>query len=417
MSRQGIRPSPQSSEIKPRFFYGYIVVAVAFISLMVIIGTHHSFGVFFKPLVTEFGWTRAITSGAFSLSAIMLGLFGTIMGWLTDKIGPRIVLSICGFLFGLGFILMSQVGTVWQLYLFYGVIIGIGRSGVWVPLASTVAKWFAARRSLMTGVIMAGMSVGGLIIPLVASWLILTYQWRTSYLILGVVVLPIVISAAQFLRRDPTQMGQVPYHHNESEGTSSKLETKSLSLSEALYTKQFWMAFGIEFSLGLCGYSIMIHIVPHAIDLGISAVNAASILATISCLGIVGQIVLGVAGDRIGNRQVFIICFILMSAALLWLTPAIEMWKLYLFAAIFGFAFGGAGVSESPLAAMLFGLRSHGLIYGVLNFGFTIGASIGPFLAGYIFDITNSYQIAFIGCAGIAIFGAILATVLKPSRS
>ena len=132
-----------------------------------------------------------------------------------------------------------------------------------------------------------------------------------------------------------------------------------------------------------------------------------------SGLTIIGHVVLGGVGDRIGNRQVFIIGFALLSGTLLWLLLAIEIWKLYLFASIFGLAFGGCSTSESPLAARLFGLRSHGSIYGVLNLSFTIGSSIGPFLMGYIYDITQGYHISFMICAGVAITGAILSARLR----
>jgi len=129
---------------------------------------------------------------------------------------------------------------------------------------------------------------------------------------------------------------------------------------------------------------------------------------------IVGRVVLGSAADRIGNRQIFIIGFILVSAALFWLVPAMEMWRLYLFAVVFGFAVGGMGPSESPLIAGLFGLSSHGLILGVIALGFTIGASSGPLLTGYIFDVTGSYQAAFLVSAAIGIIGLVLTALLRP---
>ena len=134
-------------------------------------------------------------------------------------------------------------------------------------------------------------------------------------------------------------------------------------------------------------------------------------------LTVVGNVVLGSAGDRIGNRQVFIIGFILMSAALFWLAPATEESILYIFAAIFGLAYGGCAASESPLVAVLFGLGSHGLILGVIGLGFTSGAAVGPILAGRIFDITGSYQVAFLVCAAFGIIGLILTALLTPTKT
>jgi MFS family permease len=409
-----IQQVPQSPGARPRFFYGYIVVGAALLILAIMWGAYNSFGIFFEPVLTNFGWTRAMISGALSLSWIVQGVLGIIMGRLTDRFGPRVALTICGFLVGLGYLLMSQIGTVWQLYLFYGVIIGSGMGGSWVPIVSTVARWFVKRRNLMTGIVLIGISIGTLIAPPVASRLISAYDWRMSYIIVGGIVLVVVVLAAQLLRRDPTQANQRPY--GESEGEKQEvLETHPFSLREAVHTQQFWLTSGMFFCLGFCVYTIMAHIVLHAIGLGISSIRAADILAIIGGLSIASRIVLGSAADRFGNRWVFIIGFILIAAALFWLVPAQEAWGLYLFAAVFGFAFGGCVTSESPLVAGLFGLSSHGLILGVINLlGFTFGAAVGPLIAGYIFDVTNSYQLAFIICAATGVAGLILTVLLTP---
>ncbi len=414
IARQVIQQSPGA---KPEFFYGYIIVATAFSIMVAIFGLYYSFGIFFDPVLLEFGWTRATTSGAFSLSMIVYGLLNVAVGGFTDRFGPRMVVTICGVLIGLGYLLMSQISTVWQLYLFYGVIIGAGMGGSFIALLSSVAKWFVKRRGMMTGIVMAGIGIGTLIGPPVASWLIATYGWRLSYVILGSIVLLVVVLAAQFLRRDPTQVGQVAYGADEVEKLRPRLGAGGFSLREAIYTRQFWIVFAMLFCFGFGLYAVLVHIAPHAIELEISAANAASILAAIGVSSILGKVLLGIAVDRIGGRLGFIISFILISAALFWLVPVTEVWRLYLFAAIFGFAYGGCGVSEAPLVAGLFGLRSHGLVLGVINVGFTIGGSLGPLMAGYIFDVTGSYQVAFLISAIIGIVGLILAAVLRPSSA
>jgi len=128
------------------------------------------------------------------------------MGGLNDRLGPRIVLTIAGFLAGLGYLLMSQIGAAWQLYLFHGVVVGVGMSGILVPMLSTVARWFVARRNVMSGIVMAGIGVGTLVASPVANWLISVYEWRVSYIIMGSIVLIVTVLAAQFLKRDPTSM-------------------------------------------------------------------------------------------------------------------------------------------------------------------------------------------------------------------
>lgn len=413
MASQEIRYSPGA---KPGFFYGYIVVAATFLIMMVVWGMYNAVGVFFKPLLTEFGWSRAMTSGAVSTSMIIRGSLGIVMGRLNDRFGPRMVLSLCGFLFGLGLLLMSRISAVWQLYLLYGVIVGTGLSGAWVPLLSTVARWFSDRRSFMTGIVLTGNVVGGLIIPPVATQLILAYDWRTSYLILGSISLIIVVLLAQFLKRDPAQIGQVPYGMNKAEKQGLKAETEAFSFREAVYTRQFWLVFGISVCIGFSVFATLVHIVPHATDLGISAVSAANILVSLSGASIVGRVVLGSAGDKIGNRQVLIIGFVLISVALFWLVVATEVGEIYLIAAVLGFGMGGSALAPSPLVAGFFGLRSHGLIYGFISLGYSIGASIGPFLAGYIFDVTSIYQLAFLISAALSILGLMLAAVLRPIK-
>jgi MFS family permease len=354
-------------------------------------------------------------SGASSLSFILMGVLGIVMGGLTDRFGPRIVLTLCGFLLGLGFLLMYQVQAQWQLYLFYGVLVGIGMSGIWAPLLSLVARWFTRRRGLMTGIVISGGGFGALIGPPVITRLIAVYNWRLSYLLLGGMVLVVIVVAAQFLRRDPGDVGQLPYGEDEVKERVSELETGGFSLREAVYTAQFWVVFFMFFCYGMGIFSILVHIVPNAIGLGISPVSAANILASISGISIIGNFAMGRAIDKIGPRQAFIIGFIVLSAGLLWVMQAGEMWKLYLFALIFGLTHGGAATAQAPLVARLFGLKSHGSIFGIAILGFTLGGASGPVVTGYIFDLTGSYQLAFLVCAVIGIVGLVLAAVLKPT--
>ncbi|MFC2047719.1 MFS transporter, partial [Chloroflexota bacterium] len=336
------------------------------------------------------------------------------MGRLNDRFGPRIIMVVSGLLLGLGYLLMSQVGSIWQLYLFFGVMIGISMSGTVVPLLSTVARWFVRRRGMMTGIIISGLGLGTLIIPPVVRWLIATYGWRTSYIIVGVMALVLITLAGYLLRRDPAQMEQSPYGENKVRGENIDLETRGYSLREAVHTRQFWMLCGMFLIAGYCLHTIILHIVIHATGLGISAASAVNILAVYGGVSFFGKVIMGSAGDRIGNRPALIISFILMAIVLFWLIPAKEAWMLYLLVAIFSFSFSGLDTLMSPIVAELFGLTSHGVIFGVIIFSITIGGAIGPVLAGHIFDITHSYQLAFLACAGVAIMGTMITLLLKP---
>jgi MFS family permease len=404
------------SNPKQGFFYGYIIVIAAFLIMVVTQGVHYAFGVFFKPISNELSWTRAITSGAFSLSWIIQGILGILVGGINDRFGPRMVLTVCALLFGLGYFLMSQIDAVWQIYLFYGVIIGIALGGTYIPPTSTVARWFTSRRSTMTGIILAGMGAGTFIMPPIINQLISVYDWRMTYIIMGGVVLVVMATAAQFMKRDPSKVGRLPYGEQGNIDRDSGTNDRGFSLKEAAMTGQFWQVFGILFCSSCCVFSILVHISPHATDIGISTAVATNFISTIGAASVIGKVAFGNIADRIGNRRIYIICFVLMVISLLWLMQIGEIWMLYMFAVVFGLAYGGCSVSMSPLVANLFGIRLHGLISGVVNNGFTIGATVGPLVVGYIFDVSGGYNGAFLFLAVVAITGLILTLFLKPTE-
>jgi MFS family permease len=413
MSRKEIQ---RSCGTGPSFFYGYVVVGALLIAIVAMWSPYYAFGVFFKQLLDEFGWTRALISGAFSIAMITQGLLSAVMGKLNDKSGPRVVIILCGCLLGLGYLLMSQIHAIWHFYLVYGLIIGTGMSGAFVPHMSTVAKWFITRRSLMTGIVASGSGIAILIGSPIATKLISVYNWRISIIIVGLLAVLLIVLSAPFLKRTPTQVGLQPYRGSEGETSELSPQVKSFSLKEALRTNQFWLVWGLCFCYGFCLFTITVHVIPFATDMGISAVGAASIMVIIGVMGIIGKIVVGGAGDRRGNKNILIFSFSLWVLAYLWVLIASNEWMLYLFAAAFGIAFGGNSTSHSPLVARLFGLSSHGLIYGVIGIGVYCGGALGPFLAGYIFDTTDTYQSAFMLCAVIGIVGIILTALLKPTK-
>ena len=401
----------------PRFFYGYIVVAASFVIMVVAQGVYIVFGIFFNPLLEEFGWTRAVISGAYSLSSIIQGVLGIAMGGLVDRFGPRIVVTVCGVFLGAGYILMSRINTEWQIYLFYGVIAGIGMSGLWVPLLSPISRWFVARRSLMTGIVMSGMTIGGVAAPLIVSRLIVAYDWRLTFIIIGGVALFGIVLFAQFLKRDYGRPGQLTDVAGEDTRRKSSPAIIGYNFKEAIHTVQFWLCFGILFCFGYSILAIVVHLVPYITGLGFSDVSAAGVLAVNNGVGIIGNFFVGgIIGDRIGNRKVLLIGFVLAIASLVWLLPSRELWMFHLFAIILGIAAGSVGTSESPLVARLFGLKNHGLLYGVFVLGFSIGGAAGPFVTGYIYDVSRSYHSAFLVCIAFMFVGFVLIVLLRPTR-
>jgi len=408
---------------KPKIFYGWIIVIAASCVILTMYGTLFTFGVFFKPVLTEFGWTRAMTSGAFSLCILTHGVLSIIIGRLTDKYSPRIVVIACGLSLGAGYLLMSQTSSLWQVYLFYGILIGMGMGGAWIPQVSTVARWFEKRRGLATGIAASGEGIGILILAPLARWLISGYGWRTSYIVVGVIALALIISAAQFLKRHPEKIGLLPSYGRKANATEidpakyhKSSVTQDFSLSKAVKGRQFWMILALFFFFEFSILSIMNHIVIHATDIGISETTAANILATIGGVSILGRIALGAFADKVGSKQAIITGLAILAVALLWLQLARVEWMLYLFAAIFGFAFGGLLVQISLIIAESFGLTSHGTIFGVIAFGLIVGGALGPVVVGHIFDITGSYQRGFLICAAASIISFVLALLLKPTH-
>ncbi len=404
---------PETS--KPRFFYGFIVVIAASLILVVFQGIYFSFGVFLKPLASEFGWTRAMTAGAFSVCTMLYSFLFIFTGQLNDRFGPRIVVTVGGLLLGLGYILMSLIGTLWQLYFFYGVIVAIGMSGGLVPLVSTTSRWFIKRRGLMGSIVLSGAGIGTLIMPLISNWLISNYGWRSAYIALGGAALLIIIVGAQFLRRDPGQVGQLPYGTNEAKVANSTTKATGFTVREVLKTSQFRILATLSFFDGYFVFTIMSHIVPHATDLGIGEATAAGILATIGGFNFIGRISGGAFSDRIGNKPTLLASFVLTTLAVSMLLVITEPWPFYLFAAVIGLGSGGLIGVKPSLIGELFGLKSHGAIYGLNIFITFSGGAIGAAVAGIIFDVSGSYTVAFTICIIASISALILTVLLKPT--
>jgi MFS family permease len=395
--------------------YGYIIVLACFLIQGIGIGSFIAYGVFFKPLLTEFGWSRATISGASSMAFLLMGLLGILAGNLNDKFGPRIIMVVTGVLFGSAYLLLSKLNSVWQLYLFYGLVGGIGLSSVDVIALTTIARWFVWRRGMMTGIVKVGTGAGQLVMPLLAGIFIVDYGWRCAAVFVGIVVLVIVTGSGLLLRRDPGQMGQLPDGGREPPRGQQDLSEIGLSLQEALRSRTFWMVCLVGLLAGYCFLTIMVHIVPHASDIGMEPIKAAGVLSTIGGVSMLGRLSTGLAIDRIGNKKSLIICFILLILSFLWLQVAKEMWMLYLFAVIYGVTHGAFFTVISPIVARLFGIRSHGVLFGIVAFSVTVGGAIGPVLAGHIFDITRSYHLVFLILTGVSIASLLLSLFLKPA--
>ena len=399
---------------RPRLYYGYVIVAVASIMMMMIWGTFNSFGVFFESFIKEFGWTRAVTSGASALNTMIFGILCVFSAGLSERLGPRWVITICSIILGVGYLLMARLASTWDLYLSFGVFVAVGMSA-YIPLLSLVPRWFTGNRGRMNAVVLSGMGLGIMIVPLVASYLISVWQWRSSYLAIAIATLIVMVAASQFLKIPPRQALQ-----DENGGAplpSADQGNEGLTFGQALRTREFALICLLYFSFLFCLVSITVHLVIHAIGLNIPATRAALTLSLIGGACIVGMNVMGNVADRFSNKIASGVSYSLMGLSLVWLIPSHSEWSLYLFSIFFGFAYGGMQVLFSPLVAELFGTRSHGVILATGALVGSVGAAVGPIIAGSLFDAFGSYTIAFILCAMLAFMGAASSLLLQKRPS
>ncbi len=406
----GKNPNPRVGT--DRFYYGWVVLAASFIVLLVAMGVRFSFGVFFKSLEDAFSLTRALTSGIFSVYMILSALFAIIGGLALDRYGPRAVFVAVGLFTGLSLFLTSWASTPWYLFITYSLLLAIGTGPVYAATMAITSRWFIKRRGLAVGIVSSGGGIGIMVMSPFAAWLIISFGWQTSYLILAIAAFFIVVPSALLLKRAPA--AALPENTGPDTGTTNSFKKQSpsefggFSLLQATKTSSFWLVAVAYFLVSLCIHVILTHIVPYAIDFGINPVQAASILSLIGGISIPGRLLMGIASDSIGRKQVFLICTLLMAGAMLWLTQSSELWMLYLFAVIFGFSFGGVTPPLIALIADIFGLRHLGVIMSVTSVGWGIGAAVGSALAGYIFDVNGNYILAFI----IGMITALIAAML-----
>ena len=395
-------------------FYGYHIMMASLLLMLLAAGMFISFGIFLTPLHAEFGWSRMAISAAYSLGCLVSGTFAIIFGRLCDKYGPREILTIGGIIFGSGFLLMSTLNSLWQLYFFFALLVCMWPDSSVGLLLSTTSRWFEEKRGLVVGIVGIGIGLGIMLIPLFASYLISSHGWRYAYRLMGIIAIICMVPLAQVLRRDPSKKGLRPY--GEHQVSSGQLEESGFFFHEALKQKQLWITAIIMFLILYCSDTMLIHIVPHAMDSGISSINAASLVAIIGGVSIAGRVIIGSVGDRIGCRHAMVITFIIMIASLLWLYQAEGLWQLRLFAIFYAIGHGGSLTLIPLLLAELFGTRALSSLFGIVLFFGTAGAGIGPIVAGRIYDVTGSYQSAFLILIIASIIGLILALMLKPTN-
>ncbi len=380
-------------------FYGWVIVAAGCLILFLEWGFQYSYGVFFTELCTDLDWTRTMVSGAYSLGFLWHSVIYLPAGRLNDRYGPRLVLAISIIVLSAGYALMSIINAPWQLYIFYGIVVGTGMGFGLVPVVSTVSRWFVKRRGMALGLTVAGLGIGALVLAPFAQFLITKFDWRNSYLLIAGILLVIGLPISRLMRLHPSEKGLLPYGINEmAEGSkhNNLLSTVDFTFKQAIKTKAFWLLFTMYVFHAFVVQMVMVHLKAYAIDFGIAEMTAATALGLVGGTSIAGRLVIGSLSDRIGRKACFFVAYLLMAVMLLWLIEARQPWQFYLFSSVYGFAYGGNVPLFPAVVADWFGTKFHGIIYGTLMLATGIGGAIGPLLAGYIYDTRGSYNIAII---------------------
>jgi len=392
------------------------VVAAAFWVIAVTSGSFYSYGVFFKPMLAEFGWNRQLTAGVMGVACLIYVLALPFVGHFADRRGPRLVMAVSTGLLGVGYVLGAYVQSAFQLYLFVGVLGGLSYPGVLPVPVAVVSRWFDGNRGLALGITLAGVGAGTLAMPPLIALFVEGYGWRDAFLFLGLAVCLTCIPPCLLFMRDPEGKGSASSREGDSvrvDGTPAGRVGPELSLQEAVGTRSFWLLF---FLYGFCIIvlgMIMIHIVPHLTDSGMSARAAANVLGAIGLGSVLGRILVGVLADRYGVKLVLVACLITKGIVLLCLPRAGGFLLSYALGFFYGVSYGGFMVVIPALTSYLFGLAAMGAIFATVSIAEGIGFGLGSYLAGYIWDVTGSYQMMFLIGIALVLVSMLLAAFLK----
>jgi MFS family permease len=377
-----------------------VVVGTFFIVGITLYGIHLSFGVFFESIESAFNLDRAETSAVSSVNMLLAGVCAFLAGWALDRYGPRNVVLLMGLFIGLSLLLTSQTNSLWQLFITYSLLLAMGTGAIYVVPMSAVSRWFDKKRGLALGITSSGAGLGIFIMAPFATYLISNFGWRTAYIVIGLIAWLIMIPLSRLLKRDPYEIGALPdgvksdsHDMGEKEGG---MRLSGLSLPQVFRTRSFWLVILIWLLSASTMFLVMTHLVRHARDINFSPMEAAATLSLIGGISIAGRVLLATVSDRIGTKVTVIFCALLQAGAMVWLIWAQDLRMLYLFALVYGFAYGGMIPVTAALVSDTFGLGRIGVILGLLEISFGIGAAIGPAMGGLIFDARGSYSLAFL---------------------
>jgi MFS family permease len=394
----------------------WLIVAALFVVTYGISTPLAAYGVFLPVLADAFGWSRGAISTALSLNLLLGGAAGLAVGALADRHGPRVMLVLTVALAGGAFALVSAVGALWHLYLFVGVLGGLGMSSFYLLSAFTVARWFDERRGLALALVFVGFNLGYISAGPLAAWLIGGLGWRAAYAVLGGGCGLLTLLAALTVRLPRgAETGAARAGIPAGATAAGAAHGHGLTLREALADPRQWCLNVSWLLLGGTALMVTVHIVPFARDQGIGLTGAALALTAYGVGSVGGRLAAGVTSDRIGTRSTIRVAYVIEALALVALLWAPSRAALLGSMAAFGVGFAASDTMVARVIPDVFGVRAIGAIMGILTLGWRCGAALGPAAAGFLYDATGAYTVPF-GAAPVAVLASWVLFALGTSR-
>jgi len=406
-------------------YWGWFVVAGAFLILSVNYGTRYGFGIFVKPMALDYHWSRSVISLGYSLNMLVYSTSCIYIGRMLEKTPPRWIITCGALLAAIGLISTSMARTPIQFYIAYGVIFGVGSACMSVVVFNTmISRWFIRKRGLAIGIATMGISFGTILLSPAAGLFVKYYGWQSGFLFMGILSLVIGVSLSQLLMRKtyPEAHGMLPDGEKEA-GHAIRLQPEpsppiKLPLSAILTDPRFCILGACFFLAIAANMSVFVHQVPFALDNHIEKIAAASSLGAIGLAAFCGQFFFGWLSDRLRDVK-FAAAFglIIMAAGMILLLKATTVPRLYIFAIVFGFGYGSLAPMIPVLVVDRFGRFAMGSVYGLLTFCIGIGGAVGPILGGIIFDTLGSYTYVWQSNFIMFTVAALLILTLKKDRA